>query len=75
MNHKKMSNMTIINGHKVYVDEHSEVNTELKEEVEENDYLTIDEARKLTIEAVKKYTNNMDYYKNHYAATCKMSTI
>lgn len=46
--------MTIINGHKVYVDEHSEVNTELNEEVEENDYLTIDEARKLTIEAVKK---------------------
>ncbi len=42
-----------INGSRVYV-ENGDVKTQLSEEIQQNGYMSIEESRKITLEAVKK---------------------
>lgn len=42
-----------INGSRVYV-ENGDVKTQLSEEIQRNGYMSIEESRKITLEAVKK---------------------
>ena len=54
MNKKKnILNETIINGSKVYV-ENGEVKTQLSESIQKTGYMSIEESRKITLEAIKK---------------------
>lgn len=55
MNKKKNNtlNETIINGHRIYV-ENGEVKTQLSEEVQKSGFMTVEESRKITLEAIKK---------------------
>lgn len=50
---KNKLNETIINGNRVYV-ENWEVKTVLSEEIQKTGYMTVEESRKITLEAVKK---------------------
>ena len=50
---KNILNETIINGSRVYV-ENGEVKTVLSEEIQKTGYMTVEESRKITLEAVKK---------------------
>jgi hypothetical protein len=42
-----------INGSRVYV-ENGDVKTQLSEEIQRNGYMSVEESRKITLEAVKK---------------------
>ena len=50
---KNKLNETIINGNRVYV-ENGEVKTVLSEEIQKTGYMTVEESRIITLEAVKK---------------------
>lgn len=50
---KNILNETIINGHRIYV-ENGEVKTQLSEATQKNGYMTVEESRKITLEAIKK---------------------
>lgn len=50
---KETLNETIINGSRVYI-ENGEVKTELSESIQKSGYMTVEDARNLTIETIKK---------------------
>ncbi len=50
---KDTLNETIINGSKVYV-ENGEVKTILSEEIQKSGYMTVEEAKHLTLEKIRK---------------------
>ena len=49
----KLNEVIDINGSKVFV-ENGEVKTILSESIQKNGYMTVEESRKITLEAVKK---------------------
>ena len=54
MNKKKQSNDVVdINGSKVFV-ENGEVKTVLSEEIQQNGYMSVEDAKQLTLEKIKK---------------------
>lgn len=53
MDNKKKLNEVNINGSKVYV-ENGEVKTQLSEAIQKNGYMSVEDSRRITLEAVKK---------------------
>lgn len=53
MTKKELINEVNINGSRVYIED-GEVKTRLNESIENGSYMTVEESRKITLEAVKK---------------------